>query len=154
MYAFFQREIDRGLGFAHATKIVLLCTCMRLASILNCSDPAFGGAQNRRDRSLLTIVSESDSHCRLKVRQLPTKVVARRKNMVGVNDEDEAHTETIMGHNLQASAGVPLDAANRRREFMQPYKRGKKRCDRDSAAQLLPHREKSGQIVHRPLKYI
>ena len=96
MYAFSQMEIDRGLGFALAKKIVLLCTCIRLASILNCSDPAFGGAQNRRDRSLLTIVSESDSHCRLKVRQLPTKVVARRKNMVGVNEGDEAHTETII----------------------------------------------------------
>lgn len=35
---------------------------MRLASILNCSDPAFGGAQNRSECPTFTIVSDSCSH--------------------------------------------------------------------------------------------
>lgn len=40
-------------------------TCMRFASILNCIEPVFGGAQNKRECSTLTIVSDSNSHCLL-----------------------------------------------------------------------------------------
>ena len=35
---------------------------MRLASILNCSEPVLGGAQNNSDCSTFTIVSDSRSH--------------------------------------------------------------------------------------------
>ena len=37
-------------------------TFMRLASILNCSEPVLGGAQNSSDCSSFTIVSDSRSH--------------------------------------------------------------------------------------------
>ena len=37
-------------------------TFMRLASILNCSEPVLGGAQNKSDCSTFTIVSDSRSH--------------------------------------------------------------------------------------------
>lgn len=38
---------------------------MRLASILNCSAPVLGGAQNSSECSMFTIVSDSRSHCLL-----------------------------------------------------------------------------------------
>lgn len=37
-------------------------TCMRLASILNCIEPVFGGAQNKSECSSFTNVSDNESH--------------------------------------------------------------------------------------------
>lgn len=37
-------------------------TCIRLASILNCIEPVFGGAQNRTECLTFTSVSDSTSH--------------------------------------------------------------------------------------------
>lgn len=42
-------------------------TCMRFASILNCMEPVFGGAQNKSLCSQFTIVSDSLSHSLLYV---------------------------------------------------------------------------------------
>lgn len=56
------RGFPCGLTFLSMRCFSLHPTCIRLASILNCIEPVFGGAQNKRECSSFTNVSDNESH--------------------------------------------------------------------------------------------